>query len=133
MNDMLSAEEYADMRGISYGAAAQERARKIGPGFIKEEDGRVYYRRSTVEAWLAKNEERLKGRQPARDSLGWRVMVARKTARMSQSEFGKIMGWSQRTVSDLEGGKRGLDLFDAYKVADALGVTVGYLAGRGAK
>jgi hypothetical protein len=52
-----SAREYAEWRGISESAAAQERYRCAGPPFIRI-GGRVFYDPTDVYAWIDENKVR---------------------------------------------------------------------------
>jgi transcriptional regulator with XRE-family HTH domain len=49
---------------------------------------------------------------------------------MSQAQLARKMGMSQQAISSIEGGRRESYLFTALCVADALGVSLDYLAGR---
>lgn len=59
-----------------------------------------------------------------------RVRQTRLELGMLQKELAKKMGMSQQAISSMEGGRREACFFTAICVADALGVSLDYLAGR---
>lgn len=54
LSEVLTVDEYCAWRGITKGAAGQERYRGIGPKFIKVGKS-VLYRVSDVNEWLEQN------------------------------------------------------------------------------
>ncbi|MGO2482871.1 MULTISPECIES: helix-turn-helix transcriptional regulator [Glutamicibacter] len=51
LEKLLTIDEYCEWRGISKGAAAQERYRGTGPQFIKA-GKQIRYTVSSIQAWL---------------------------------------------------------------------------------
>lgn len=54
LTKLVTAEQYAEWRGITTGAAAAERYNGTGPQFVKI-GRRVYYRVTDVNEWLEQN------------------------------------------------------------------------------
>ena len=61
--------------------------------------------------------------------IGMRVKLARVERELSQAELAKRVGLQQYAVSGWETGTRPLRIEEAIKLADVLGVSVGYFAG----
>jgi len=61
--------------------------------------------------------------------IGMRVKLARIERELSQQELAEQLGMQQYAVSGWETGKRPLRVEEAIRLAEALGVSVGYLAG----
>lgn len=59
-----------------------------------------------------------------------RIQQTRLELGMLQKELAKKMGMSQQAISSIESGRREAYFFTAICVADALGVSLDYLAGR---
>ncbi|MFE5708850.1 helix-turn-helix transcriptional regulator [Rhodococcus koreensis] len=51
-NDLLRPDEAAALLGYSCSTLGLWRRRGQGPAFIRTDAGRIFYRRSGVEAWL---------------------------------------------------------------------------------
>jgi len=58
--NLLDTEEAAELAGLSYGYMRNLRFMGRGPDYIRDR-GRVYYRESVVQAWLAERRESAKG------------------------------------------------------------------------
>jgi len=63
--------------------------------------------------------------------LGRRIAEARKREGLTQAQLGKALGVSQQVVADYENGSRHIPAWRLVRVADALGVDIMELLGRG--
>lgn len=59
-----------------------------------------------------------------------RIAALRKAQKLSQKEFGSIIGVAQNTISNWENGNREPDFDSALRIADFFRVSVDYLFGR---
>lgn len=59
-----------------------------------------------------------------------RIAALRKLQKLSQKDFGSIIGVAQNTISNWENGNREPDFDTALRIADYFNVTVDYLLGR---
>jgi transcriptional regulator with XRE-family HTH domain len=62
--------------------------------------------------------------------MGTRLRQLREAADLSQAKLATAVGVTPRTVQNWEYGKRTFDFESAWKLADALGITLDELAGR---
>lgn len=60
MDELLTAQEVGEVLGLSIGTLANWRSLDMGPGFVKV-GGRVRYRVSSVNDWVAKQERKMAG------------------------------------------------------------------------
>lgn len=71
-----------------------------------------------------------------RDEFGKNMRITREGLGWSQGKLSRQMvdlGWAgfhQTTVARLESGSRPVKLYEAYAIAEILGTTIGYLAGK---
>ena len=60
MDELLTAQEVGEALGLSTGTLANWRSLDMGPGFVKV-GGRVRYRVSSVNDWVAEQERKVDG------------------------------------------------------------------------
>lgn len=63
--------------------------------------------------------------------LGGRIARARKREGLTQAELGEMIGASQQIIADYETGSRHIQAWRLICIADALGVDIAALLGRG--
>jgi transcriptional regulator with XRE-family HTH domain len=69
--------------------------------------------------------------QLSQNQIGQRVMELRKSKGMSQAELSKEIGISRPSLAQIELGNRGIDAFELYQLANALGFSMDNLMSSG--
>lgn len=62
-----------------------------------------------------------------RKEMGARIRTRRESLKMSRSELAKIMSLSEKTISNIEYGEKGMTMDNLYKLKQALGVSIDFL------
>lgn len=60
-------------------------------------------------------------------AYGERVNIARRTAELTQTQLGKLLGLTRSSVANIEAGRQASSAEQAVKIANALGVGVQWL------
>jgi transcriptional regulator with XRE-family HTH domain len=63
------------------------------------------------------------------EQLAERVRLARLARRMSQHEFGQLLGASKQTVSYIEKGRRTLTALELQKISEAMQIPLDFFLG----